>query len=58
MKQISKEQRKKDLEVMNKITAKSKATQKDIDEISKKIKRAAAIRFEEFCKKLNDSKNN
>lgn len=50
MKPISKEQRKKDLEIMNKITANSKATQKDIEELSEKIKKATAKRFEEFCK--------
>ena len=42
------EQRVNDLEVMNKIASKSKLTKKDVEEISKKIKRAAAIRFDEY----------
>ncbi len=42
------EQRVNDLEVMNKIASKSKLTKKDVEEISKKIKRAAAIRFNEY----------
>ena len=42
------EQRINDLEVMNKIASKSKLTKKDVEEISKKIKRAAAIRFNEY----------
>ena len=41
------EERINDLEIMNKIASKSKITNKDINEISKKIKRAAAIRFDE-----------
>lgn len=41
------EQRIEDLEVMNKIANKSKLSKKDVDEISKKIKRAASIRFNE-----------
>jgi len=41
------EQRIDDLEVMNKIACKSKLTKKDVEEISKKIKRAASIRFNE-----------
>ena len=41
------EQRINDLEVMNKIALKSKLTKKDIEEISKKIKRASALRFNE-----------
>jgi predicted CopG family antitoxin len=41
------EQRINDLEVMNRIASKSKITDKDIEEISKKIKRSAAIRFDE-----------
>ena len=41
------QERVEDSEVMNKITAKSRFTKKDIDELSKKIKRAAAIRFNE-----------
>jgi len=43
------EQRVNDLEVMNKIASKSKITDKEIREISKKIKRSAAIRFDEDC---------
>ncbi|MDP1728683.1 MAG: hypothetical protein Q8L27_00585 [archaeon] len=41
------EQRINDLEIMNKIASKSKITKKDIEEISKKIKRAATIKFNE-----------
>ena len=41
------EQRVNDLEEMNRIASKSKLTQKDVDEISKKIKRSAAIRLNE-----------
>lgn len=41
------EQRVNDLEVMEKIVSKSKFTKKDVEEISKGIKRAAAIRFDE-----------
>lgn len=37
-----------DLEVMNKIASKSKLTQKDVDEISKKIKRSMAKEFYEY----------
>jgi len=43
------EERINDLEVMNKIASKSKLTKKDVDEISKKIKRSAAIKFDEYC---------
>ena len=43
------EERINDLEVMNKIASKSKLTKRDVDEISKKIKRASAIRFDEYC---------
>lgn len=42
------EQRVNDLEVMNKIASKSKLTQKDVEEISKKIKGAASIKFNEY----------
>jgi len=42
------EQRIDDLEVMNRITSKSKLTKKDAEEISKKIKRSAANRFDEY----------
>ena len=41
------EQRVNDLEVMNKIASKSKLTKKDVEEISKKIKRAASLKFNE-----------
>ncbi len=43
------EQRIDDLEVMNRIASKSKLTEKDVEEISKKIKRSAAIKFDEYC---------
>ena len=39
------EERINDLEVMDKIASKSKLTKKDAEEIGKKIKRAAALRF-------------
>jgi len=42
------EQKINDLETLEKIAAKSKLTKKDVEEISKKIKRAAAIRFNEY----------
>lgn len=42
------QQRVDDLEVMNRIASKSKLTKKDVDEISKKIKRGAAKRFNEY----------
>ena len=42
------EQRINDLETMEKIVSKSKLTKKDVEEIGKKIKRAAAIRFNEY----------
>ena len=42
------EQRINDLDVMNKIASKSKLTKKDAEELSKKIKRAAAVRFNEY----------
>ncbi len=41
------EERINDLEIINKIASKSKLTKKDVEEISKKIKRAAAKRFDE-----------
>ncbi len=41
------EQRINDLEIIEKIASKSKLTKKDVEEMSKKIKRAAAIRFNE-----------
>ncbi len=43
------EQRINDLEVMNRIASKSKLTKKDVEEISKKIKRSAAKKFNEYC---------
>ena len=39
------EQRINDLETMDRIASKSKLTKKDVEEISKKIKRAATKRF-------------
>ena len=42
-------QRVEDLEVMNKIAAKSKLTKKDVEEIGKKIKSSAAKKFYEHC---------
>ena len=42
------EQRINDLEIMEKIASKSKLTEGDVKEISKKIKRTAAIRFNEY----------
>ena len=46
------EQRINDLETLNRLASKSKITDKDIEEISKKIKRAAAIRFDEHHSRL------
>lgn len=43
------QQRVEDLEVMNRITRKSKITQKDIDELSKKIKKGVAKRHGLKC---------
>jgi len=43
------EQRINDLEAMEQIASKSKLTKKDAEEIAKKIKRSAAIRFNEYC---------
>ena len=42
------EQRINDMEIIERIASKSKLTQKDADEISKKIKRSASIRFNEY----------
>ncbi|MBU2615828.1 MAG: hypothetical protein KKC19_01880 [Nanoarchaeota archaeon] len=42
------EERINDLEVMNKIASKSKLTRIDVEEISKKIKRSAAKKFDEL----------
>lgn len=42
------EERINDLETMNRIASKSKLTKKDVDEISKKIKRSASKKFYEF----------
>mgnify|MGYP001614257139 CR=1 FL=1 len=41
------EQRINDMEIMEKIASKSKLTEQDAKEIAKKIKRAAATRFNE-----------
>jgi predicted CopG family antitoxin len=41
------EERISDFEALDKLASKSKITDKDIEEISKKIKRAAGIRFNE-----------
>ncbi len=46
------EQRIMDLETLNRLASKSKITDEEIDEISKKIKRAAALRFNEDCNRL------
>ena len=45
------EERINDFEVMERIASKSKLTKKDAEEISKKIKRSAAIRFNEQYKR-------
>ncbi len=42
------EQKVSDLEAMEKIASKSRLTKRDVEEISKKIKRAASIRFNEY----------
>lgn len=42
------EQRINDLELMEKIASKSKLTKKDVEEVSKSIKKASAIRFNEY----------
>lgn len=42
------EERISDFETMNKIASKSKLTKKDVEEISKKIKRSAAKKFYEY----------
>ena len=42
------EQRINDLEEMDRIASKSKLTKKDAEEISKKIKRSATLRFNEY----------
>ncbi|MCK5624298.1 hypothetical protein KAI04_00460 [Candidatus Pacearchaeota archaeon] len=42
------EQRINDFEAMNQIASKNKLTKKDVEEISKKIKRSAAKKFYEF----------
>lgn len=46
------EQRVNDLETLNRLASKSKITDRDIEELSKKIKRAAALRFNEDCSRL------
>jgi len=43
-------QRIEDLEVMNRIAAKSKLTKKDVEEISEKIKSSAAKKFNECAR--------
>jgi uncharacterized protein YajQ (UPF0234 family) len=43
------EERINDLETMNRLASKSKLTKKDVDEISKKIKRSASKKFNEIC---------
>jgi len=43
------EQRVEDLEALNQLASKSKITNRDIEEISKKIKRSASIKFDEYC---------
>ena len=43
------EERINDLETMNRIASKSKLTKKDVEEISKKIKRSASKKFNESC---------
>ena len=43
------DQRIKDFETIDKIAQKSKLTQKDVEEFSEKIKKAAAKRFNEYC---------
>ena len=42
------EERINDLEAMNKIASKSRLTKKDVEEISKKIKRSASKKFYEL----------
>jgi len=44
------EERANDLEVMNKIASKSKLTKKDVKEISEKIKRGMAKKFDEYAR--------
>ena len=44
----SMEEKQKDLEIMDKLVSKSKLTQKDVDEISRKIKREM---FKDFNKR-------
>jgi len=44
------EERVNDLEIMNKIASKSKLTKKDVIEISKKIKRGMAKKFDEYAR--------
>jgi len=43
------EQRIEDLETINRLASKSKLTKKDVEEISKKIKRSASKKFNESC---------
>ena len=53
---VTKEERARDLEVMNQIASKSKLTQKDVDEISEKIKKAMHKQFMEHCQRKNNQK--
>jgi predicted CopG family antitoxin len=43
------EQRINDLETLNRLASKSKLSDKDVEEISKKIKRSASTKFDEYC---------
>lgn len=43
------QQKIEDLEALNKLASKSKITDKDIEEFSKQIKRAASKRFNKNC---------
>jgi predicted CopG family antitoxin len=43
------EQKVNDLETLNKLASKSRLSDKDIEEISKKIKSSAANRFNDSC---------
>ncbi len=46
------EQKVNDLNALNELASKSRITDKDIDELSKKIKRTAAIKFNEHRNRL------
>lgn len=45
-----KNERKKDLKAMDKMAAKSKLTEEDVEELSRKIKQSAAAKFAEALK--------